>query len=156
MPDMLVKLYEFPDYQEKNRRLAEKGIVIRKALSPEKHLVVKWVKDNFNLYWASECEVAFTNLPVSCFIAVGGNEILGFACYESTCKNFFGPIGVIEGWQGKGIGSVLLLSSLNALKEMGYAYAIIGGAGPVEYYEKICGAVVIQDSVPGIYGGLLE
>lgn len=155
MSDMLVKLYQLPDFREKIRRLEEEGIIIRQALAPEKYLVTGWIKDNFSPAWASEGEVAFSNQPVSCFIATRDKELLGFACYESTCKGFFGPTGVIEDWQGRGIGTALLLSSLNAMKEMGYAYAIIGGAGPVEYYEKACGAIIIPDSTPGIYRDLL-
>lgn len=155
MSDMLVKLYQLPDFREKIRRLEEEGIIIRQALAPEKYLVVEWVKDNFSPAWASECEVSFSKQPISCFIATRNKQILGFACYESTCRGFFGPTGVIEDWQGRGIGTALLLSSLNAMKEMGYAYAIIGGAGPVEYYEKACGAIIIPDSTPGIYRDLL-
>ena len=34
---------------------------------------------------------------------------------------------------------------------MGYAYAIIGSAGPEDYYAKVCGAIAIPDSKPGIY-----
>jgi len=33
----------------------------------------------------------------------------------------------------------------------GYAYAIIGGVGPAEFYSKIVGATLIDNSVPGIY-----
>jgi hypothetical protein len=36
--------------------------------------------------------------------------------------------------------------------EMGYAYAVIGGVGPSEYYEKLCGAFVIPGSEVGVYG----
>jgi hypothetical protein len=38
----------------------------------------------------------------------------------------------------------------------GYAYAIIGGVGPVEFYAKTVGAIVIAGSQPGIYGGMLK
>ncbi|WP_282172419.1 hypothetical protein [Cytobacillus firmus] len=34
-------------------------------------------------------------------------------------------------------------AALNNIKEIGYGYAIIGGAGPIEFYEKACRAVVI-------------
>ena len=51
----------------------------------------------------------------------------------------------------KGIGAALLVASLWGLREMGYAYGIIGGAGPTEFYAKECGAIVIPDSVPGVY-----
>jgi len=38
----------------------------------------------------------------------------------------------------------------------GYAYAIIGGVGPVEYYKKIVHAIPIRGSTPGIYRGMLK
>jgi hypothetical protein len=39
---------------------------------------------------------------------------------------------------------------------MGYVYGVIGRAGPAEFYEKACGAIVIPDSDPGIYTDLLK
>ena len=39
---------------------------------------------------------------------------------------------------------------------VGYAYAIIGDAGPVEYYKKTVGAVEIPNSHPGIYKNMLK
>jgi len=35
-------------------------------------------------------------------------------------------------------------------------YAIVGAAGPVRFYQKAVGAIVIPDSEPGIYLGLLR
>ena len=60
-------------------------------------------------------------------------------------------MGVLERAQGRGIGKALVLASLMGLREMGYVYAIIGGAGPVRFYQKSVGAIVIPDSEPGIY-----
>jgi len=37
------------------------------------------------------------------------------------------------------------------MREAGFVYAIIGGVGPVEFYEKCVGAKLIPDSTPGIY-----
>jgi hypothetical protein len=34
---------------------------------------------------------------------------------------------------------------------VGYAYAVIGGAGPTEFYRRAAGAVPIPDSTFGIY-----
>ena len=48
------------------------------------------------------------------------------------------------------------LKSLKALRESGYAYAVIGGAGPVKYYQKTCEAQVIKDSEESIYQGMLK
>lgn len=157
MKDMLVRLMELPDASELEKRLLEKEkIVFRRAIAPEKHLVSEWVMEQFGAYWKSEVEVAFSRQPVSCWIAQRGNDILGFACYESTARNFFGPTGTKETERGKGIGKVLLIKSLESLREMGYAYAIIGGVGPVEFYEKAVGAKLIEGSEVSIYQNLLR
>ena len=95
-------------------------------------------------------------LPSSCFLALKDGEILGFACYDSTAKGFFGPTGVDLRYRGLGIGRALLLRTMEALFEAGYAYAVIGWAGPVEFYRKAVGATVIEDSEPGIYRGLVK
>jgi GNAT superfamily N-acetyltransferase len=87
---------------------------------------------------------------------VENEQMLGFGCYEATCKDFFGPTGVLESTRGRGIGKALLIACLHALREMGYGYAVIGGAGPTQFYEKTVGAVIIPDSTPGVYRGLLK
>lgn len=157
MKDMLVRLMELPDTSELEKRLLEKEkIVFRRAIAPEKHLISEWVLDQFGSYWKSEVEVAFSRQPVSCWIAQRGNELLGFACYECTARNFFGPTGTKESERGKGIGKVLLIKSLESLREMGYAYAIIGGVGPAEFYEKAVGAKIIESSEVSIYQHLLR
>lgn len=69
MPDMLVKLYELPPLDAALEAQSAKGIVIRRALAPEKHHVLQWVTRHFSPAWASECDVAFSNAPLSCFVA---------------------------------------------------------------------------------------
>jgi len=68
----------------------------------------------------------------------------------------FGPTGVLQSARGKGIGKALLLACLWSLREMGYVYAIIGAAGPVRFYQKTVGAIIIPDSEPGIYTDMLK
>lgn len=157
MKDMLVRLTELPNSSEIEKKLSEKErIHFRKAIAPEKHLVCEWVMENFGAYWKSEVEVSFSRQPVSCWIAQRGNDILGFSVYESTARNFFGPTGTLESERGKGIGKVLLIKALESLREMGYAYAIIGGVGPAEFYEKAVDAQVIEGSEISIYQHLLR
>ena len=151
MPDMLVKVYDLPEAESLIQRLQDQGIVIRVAMAYEKQPVVEWVRRLFSDGWASECDVAFSNHPVSCILATEGGQIIGFACYHSTCKDFFGPTGVDQMKRGKGIGKALFLTCLHALAADGYAYAIIGGAGPTEFYAKTVGATIIEGSTPGIY-----
>lgn len=155
MSDMLVKLYELPDWQEKEKKLNEKGIKIKRAIPPEKARVLDWIEEHFQQAWRSEADVAFAKSPLNIFIAYQEDEILGFACYDTTAKGFFGPTGVSKKARGKGVGTVLLLKSLEALKESGYVYAVIGDAGPVEYYKKLCNAQVIENNNKGIYQDML-
>ena len=77
--------------------------------------------------------------------------MVGFACYDTAALGLFGPMGVIESMQGKGIGKALLLACLVEMKIKGYGYAVIGWAGPQDFYAKIAGAVAIPDSTPGIW-----
>ncbi len=156
MSDMLVKLYELPNTSSLVETLKNHGIVIRAARSYEKHQVTEWVRNTFGGTWESECDVSFSNHPVSCFIATETGEIIGFACYDSTYKNFFGPSGVAETRRGLGIGKALLLSCLHAMGANGFAYAIIGGVGPAEFYSKAVGAISIAGSSPGVYGDRLK
>jgi ribosomal protein S18 acetylase RimI-like enzyme len=153
--DMLVKLYALPDSRDAYERLRKADITMRRALAPEKHKVVAWVRNAFSEAWASEVEVAFSRQPVSCFIAVQQKSILGFACHDATCPNYFGPTGTDPNARKNGIGTALLLACLEAMKQQGYGYAIIGGVGPAEFYQKVVGAIPIEGSQPGVYRGLL-
>jgi GNAT superfamily N-acetyltransferase len=149
-PDLLVKLYEAPDRQQDKFELVPM-VLFRRAMAYEKHLVVAWVSKHFSNGWASECDVAFSNRPISCHIATENGAILGFACYDSTARGMFGPLGVAEAARGRGVGSSLLLSALCAMKAVGYAYAIIGGPASAEFYRRVVNVIEIPDSSPGIY-----
>ncbi|MDQ3621951.1 MAG: GNAT family N-acetyltransferase [Verrucomicrobiota bacterium] len=156
MADLLVPLYGLPALEPALERVRGDGCDVRRALAPEKHLVTRWVGEQFSAAWASECEVGFARVPLACFLAVRGAELCGFAAYEATCRNFFGPLGVRPDCGGAGLGAALLLSALHAMRGEGYAYAIIGGAGPAAFFEKLAGAIAIPGSEPGIHRGMLR
>jgi GNAT superfamily N-acetyltransferase len=151
LPDLLVKLYELSaaEFNPKNSEISPRHL--RLAMSYEKHQVIAWVREHFTDGWASECDVAFSNRPISCHIATENGVIVGFACYDSTSRGMFGPLGVLESARGRGIGGALLLSGLHAMKAVGYAYAIIGGPASVEFYQQVVNVMEIPDSTPGIY-----
>ena len=155
MIDMLVRLYDLPDSTALYEKIAAEGVTLRRPRAFEKHTVAAFARENFSEKWVSEVEVAITRQPVACFIATRDKQILGFACFDTTQRGFFGPTGVSEGARGAGIGKALLMKALEGLRELGYAYAIIGGVGPREFYEKNCGAIEIPGSDPGTYTDLL-
>jgi len=155
--DLLVRLLDLPELSPALERVRAEGVEVRRALAPERHIVVRWVAATFSAAWASECETAFARQPLACFVALQQQQQLcGFAVYEATCRNFFGPLGVTSETRNRHIGVALLLASLHAMRNEGYAYAIIGGAGPVSFFEKVVGAVPIAGSEPGIYRGMLR
>ncbi len=157
MPDMLAKLYTLPPVAPLVEQLAADGITVRRALAPEMKVVVDWVRHMFDRgAWADECAVSFARQPVSCWIAVANGVPVAFACYDATYRNFFGPTGVDPQFRGRRIGQALLLAALHDMAAQGYAYAIIGAVGPAEFYRKTVGAVMIEDSAPGIYAGMLR
>lgn len=155
MHDMLVRLYRLPDSAPLRKRLAEQGICLRPCRPYEAHILEKWVASHFSARWVAEARIAMSHTPVGCMIATQGGRILGFACCDATARGFVGPMGVAPEARGAGVGKAVLLAALEQMKAMGYAYAVIGGVGPAEFYKKAVGATDIPDSTPGLYEDLL-
>ena len=151
MPDLLVNLLKLPPLD-----VLDAKIVVRRAQPFELSTVRDFIQTSFTANWADEASVGFANKPVTVFIATIDGELVGFAAYECTRRAFFGPTGVLDTARGLGVGKALLVSSLMGLRDLGYVYAIIGRAGPVHFYQKAVGAIVIPDSEPGIYEDLLK
>jgi predicted N-acetyltransferase YhbS len=153
---MLARLYDLPDPAPSLQRIAAAGLRIRRADPWDRLRLRGFIRENFQDVWAMEAERAFAGMPISCYIGLKDAEIVGFAVYESTRRDYFGPTGVREDLRGNGLGAALLLACLGSMREMGYAYAIIGGVGPAKFYEKTVGAVVIPGSEVGIFGSLAD
>jgi GNAT superfamily N-acetyltransferase len=151
MTDLLVKLYDLPEMEADTAALTMAGVTVRRAMASEKFRIAGWVRGRFGDGWAAECDVSFARQPIACMIALKGDELIGFACYDSTCRNFFGPIGVDPDLRHRGVGKGLLLTTLRDMVHTGYAYAVIGSAGPAAFFETCVNAWPIPESTPGIY-----
>lgn len=156
MPDMLVHLLKLPDPAPILDALSAQGVTIRRARPFEISAVRAFIEEHFSVGWADEVEPCYARRPITLFLATRAGRVIGFAAYEATMRGFFGPTGVMEAERGKDIGKALLLASLHGMREMGYAYGIIAGVGPAEFYAKSCGATLIPDSTPGIYTDMLK
>lgn len=156
MADMLVSLLNLPDDRDEVDRLKSEGILIRRVQPYEIGLLRRFVMNNFSEAWADEVMNVFTHQPCSCFIATHERKIIGFGAYECTRRDFFGPTGVKPDYRGRGIGKALLLACLRSLYELGYAYAVIGGVGPADFYASCAGAIPIPNSTPGVYVDMLD
>lgn len=168
MADMLVKLYNLPPLAQALQTMHALNIEIIRDQSQNKRTVTEWVGKHFNASWADGVAAAYENRPVTNWIAVEpqskagppasaydlpGLLLVGFACYDAGTKGIFGPIGVREDYRNRAIGMALLLACLHGMADDGYAYAVIHWAGPVEWYERTVGAVLIPDSEPAFYRG---
>ena len=153
---MLVNLLRLPPVEPALEELRGAGVVVRRARPWELTQVREFITENFRQSWADEVSVGLVRQPVTVFVALREGGLVGFAAYECTRKDFFGPTGVSEGERGRGVGRALLLSALRGLRELGYAYAIVGGVGPAEFYERAVGARLIPDSSPGVYADPLR
>jgi len=146
--DMIVNLMVL-DYVP-SQKLKDAGFVVRRAHVVDKKAILDFVGRNFSggEAWQAECETALHNSPPSCFLATKGNEIVGFACYDATAKDYFGPLGVDPNYRGLHLGVELLRISLEALKNEGYAYAIIGWPSDARFYAQHAGAIEIPSGEP--------
>ena len=147
MPDLLVPLYNLPQLTD-----LPDGVNIRPARPYESHALLDFVREHFFAKWVSEVTVALSAQPAKVLIAEEGGRCLGFACYDVTARGVFGPTGVAPNERGRGIGKHLLMHTLHQLRHAGFAYSVIGQAGPVDFYKAACGAIVIPDSEPGFFG----
>src|SRR5437868_3468718 len=103
MTDMLVRLYAVPASQPVS------GVIIRRPLMPERHLLIEWVTKRFSKRWASECAGAFALRPIAGVVAIVDRQLSGFGVYDSTALGIMGPIGVREDLRGRGVGAAIVI-----------------------------------------------
>ena len=158
MADMLVKLFAIPSPAGLEEILLEEGIRIKRALPPDKSKIEEFSRTCADEDYSAEVSVALARTPADCYIATKDKELVGFACFETTAKNFFGPMAVREDCRGKGIGKALLLRSLISMREMCYAYAVIGwpAKSAVPFYEKCVKALLIEETSHGLYRQMIQ
>ncbi len=149
--DMIASLHDLPKPQ------LEPTVKLKRAFCGDKPEILAFVGEHFSRTWISEAEMALFHR--NCFVATENGEILGFACYDASARGFFGPIGVHPDHRGRGIGKALLLRTLEAMKEDGYAYAIIGWVGsPAPFYQKTVDAEFLNNGNPerSIYANMVR
>ena len=144
--------------EKEEEKLLANGIRIKRALAPDRNRIIEYSKTCGGEDYSAEVQAAFANNPITCYIATKDKELIGFACFEATAKNFFGPMAVSSEYRKKGIGKILLLKSLYSMQEMGYGYAIIGWPtkSAIPFYERCVGATMIDDESLGVYRRMIN
>lgn len=150
--DMIVSLYNLPEIKVNG------NIKIKRAFVGDKDIILDFVGKYFRKNWVYEVEHSLMEEVSKCFVATEDGKIIGFACYDSSAKGFFGPIGVEPTRRGENIGQALLVRTLSSMKEYGYGYAIIGWVSEAEmFYRQTVGAEFIKGGSPenSVYSNLV-
>ncbi|TMW70099.1 GNAT family N-acetyltransferase [Alteribacter natronophilus] len=118
---------------------------VKRAGQSDREQVRSFVGTEFGSGWLEAVDHAFNQTPVTLFTVMQEGDIIGFAAYDADRKQkgVLGPMGVASGERSCGAGTRLLSACLDDMQKAGYRYAVISEAGPVEFYEKTCGASVI-------------
>lgn len=139
--DMAVHLDTFATEKFPNTGSVE----IRRAAQEDRAKVLLFVQHEYGIRWIAAVASAFEHDRIPVFVAMDNDEVLGFACYDVVKgkQGLFGPMGTARACRKCGVGKALLHHTLEEMRNAGYDYAIIKQAGPVEFYERSCDAVLI-------------
>ncbi|MCM3006307.1 GNAT family N-acetyltransferase [Priestia koreensis] len=123
----------------------ERSNDIERAAYSEKEEVLSFVRENFSSKWADTVSEAFNQQVMPLFLAKNEKKIVGFAVYDTyeQRSQHFGPMGVLVSERKRGIGERLVKRCLQDMKAKGYESVIFYEAGPIEFYEKVCGAQLL-------------
>lgn len=129
--------------EDKEGELAKQGIRVFQAQPEDWPRVREWLTQVFP-NWVPEVERTFRNRPPSLHLAEKKDQVIAFSAYNvmNPGTGWFGPMGTDPGFQGRGIGSVLLKRCLRDLKAEGRDQAIIPWVGPLCFYFREVGATV--------------
>jgi mycothiol synthase len=120
---------------------SERGLPYR-ATHAQRGDALGWIEREFGTIWRFESERAFEREIPSMFLLDHEGAIGGFAAHDANNRGlgFFGPTGVSRALRGRGMGRLLLLSSLADLRASGFSRVVIPWTDSLEFYRKSCGA----------------
>lgn len=119
------------------------GWEVRRATPAERDPALAWVRANWSAGWAFEAEMAFAAAEPTIVLALRGEQVGGFACWDvSGLWGTFGPTGTDEALRGQGLGKALLFACLAEMRAQGYTSAEIGWTGPIAFYARAADATI--------------
>ncbi len=144
------------------RKITEDGVTFKSHLDGSKHLITPERSMEIQRLLGSDIVMAFDECPR----ADAPRDVIersmqmsmrwaqrSRAGFDSGAEH--AERSALFGIQQGALDEGLRRDSAEALREIGFAYAIIGGVGPKEFYAKNCGAIEIPGSDPGTYTDLL-
>lgn len=117
--------------------------LVRRAVPADRATFTDYMNAAWTPGWRDESLQAFAHDPITLFLALKNEEIVGFAAYEvSQCRGGFGPTGVSPVHRGAALGRRVLWACLHDLQQAGRPVCEIGWVGPVSFYHRACGAIL--------------
>lgn len=142
--DAPISKFTIPDkVKEKEKKLLSEGIEVRTLRRDDMMDYLDFHDKNMPGPWLEDARRNLKDLTRGLYdedcviLAVDNGKIIGFCQYEGS---HFGPFGVNEEYQGRGIGSVLLAKTLYQMRIKGYHCAWVLWTG--------------QRAADGVYGRL--
>lgn len=114
---------------------------VRRANEGDRGRLLEFIASHFPA-WRAEVEACYRRDPVSCFVAVSGDQVVGFSAYDANNvgHGWFGPMGTAPEARGGGLGGVLLQHCLHAFRDQGLTSCVIPWVGPYGFYARQAGA----------------
>lgn len=130
-----------PDLDERERQLAQQGVAILAYSSRWLIPFRQFLRDAlpWDWEWLALKNLARIHDGVFCpgqfLLAVREDRVIGYCQYEGA---HFGPFGVAEGFQGQGIGTVLLARALRLMARDGHhsAWVLWTGGDAARLYAR--------------------
>jgi GNAT superfamily N-acetyltransferase len=142
--DALISKFEIPpEVIEKERELAAQGIFVRHYQRDDLVDYIEFQRQCMPGPWVEDArrnlvELTYGRFPEDAiWLAIDRGKIIGFCQNE---REHFGPFGVADAYQGRGIGSVLLARTLYQMRLNGYHSAWVLWTG--------------ERALKGVYGRL--
>jgi mycothiol synthase len=142
--DAPISVFELsPQVLQKERSLAAEGIEVRHYRRTDLTAFIQFLRDLMPGPWVEDARRNLIDLTFGRFhedaiwLAIDKGRIIGYCQHEA---DHFGPFGVSDEYQGKGIGSVLLARTMYQMRLRGYHCAWVLWTG--------------ERALKGVYGRL--
>lgn len=120
--DANIVLFDESPYAEREARLREQGIEVRNLHPHEVTDLIAFLKAHMPGDWVRHARDLLTDITKGLgsydqfIVAIADGEIVGYCQFEGE---HFGPYGVRNEMQGKGIGTVLMVKCLQTMRRKG-------------------------------------